>query len=57
MGHSWPVAVAAYKHGETVIGRFLNGQTTTRSIGDWGEVQAYLGKVFDGNAKRFDAYQ
>jgi hypothetical protein len=28
-----------------------------RKTDTWGEVQAYLGKVFDGNAKRFDAYK
>jgi hypothetical protein len=56
-GHSWPVAVAAYKHGETVIRAFLNGDRTTKSIPDWGQVQAYLGLVFDGDAKRFDTYK
>ena len=35
----------------------LSGATTTRSIGEWGQVQAYLGHVFDGNAKRFDSYK
>jgi hypothetical protein len=35
------------------IGRHLAAQQT-RSIRDWGEVQAYLGKVFDGNSQRFE---
>jgi hypothetical protein len=35
----------------------LRGEQTTGSIKDWGYVQAYLGKVFDGNAKRFNAYK
>jgi len=56
-GHSWPVAIAAYKHGPTIVAAFLKGEKTTASIPRWGEVQAYLGKVFDGDAKRFDAYK
>jgi hypothetical protein len=56
-GQSWPVAVAAYKHGETVIGALLDGKTTPKSVPEWGQVQAYLGIVFDRDAKRFDAYK
>jgi hypothetical protein len=56
-GHSWPAAVASYKHGPTIINAFLRGERTTASIPKWGEVQGYLGKVFDGDARRFDAYR
>jgi Transglycosylase SLT domain len=56
-GHSWPSAVASYKHGPTIINAFLKGERTAATIRDWGHVQAYLGKVFDGNASRFDAYK
>lgn len=56
-GHSWPIAVASYKHGPTIIGAFVKGERTAASIPRWGEVQGYLGKVFDGDAKRFDAYK
>jgi len=56
-GHSWPNAVASYKHGPTIINAFLKGERTAATIRDWGHVQAYLGKVFDGDASRFDAYK
>lgn len=56
-GHSWPVAVASYKHGPTIINSFVKGERTAASIPRWGEVQAYLGKVFDGDATRFDSYR
>jgi hypothetical protein len=56
-GHSWPIAVASYKHGPTIINAFVKGERTAASIPRWGEVQAYLGKVFDGDATRFDSYK
>jgi len=50
-------AVASYKHGPTIINAFLRGERAAASIPRWGEVQAYLGKVFDGDARWFDTYK